>query len=376
LLGNLTQKEGAPTPPLRPAESKFAPLPPRADLLHPGATLNLPPIGDCADLTELPFTDIYIAISVPQGEDFPAAMFAPEMVGHNEPNTRKVPSNLEDDVATLRKLLERQRELRPNHDDDPPGKPRWYNGMVTYHGMRLRYALAMSTRGQLWAAVRRIPATIPLLATDLGLNENAIPLLATLGRERSGMVLVAGQTSAGKTTTTVSMLKHFMEAEGKRLFAIEDPCEYLLHGAHGEGFCFQNEADDNGGWFESIKTALRSHPDYIFLGEIRDSVVAQETIRAAMTGHLVFSTIHAGSLSDALDSIIRLSGASASESIREQIGQQIKMIIYQTRKNGAVSLDILDCREKDTGENIRQLLKRNQTNALDKNWSKNYPARL
>lgn len=315
-------------------------------------------------LSDFAFTDLYLAVEYVEGQNPPGALYVPELVDVNQSQTARVPESCREEIEELRNLLREQEKLRPEIESfGRNSKPRWYNGMVTFRGMRMRYALTLTTRGELWASLRHITYEIPPLES-LGVSSDWLQLISTLGRQRSGLVLVSGTTGAGKTTTLVSMLAHFMRLHGKRAFTIEDPCEYLLQGPHGDGYCFQNEADENGGWVECIKTALRSHPDYIMLGEIRDSDVARETIRAAMSGHLVFSTIHGGSVVDALDAIVRLSGGSDSASIREQIGQQLLMIIHQERFSGRIEMNVLDNRAPENRQQFRKSLAENRTAAL------------
>lgn len=105
-----------------------------------------------------------------------------------------------------------------------------------------------------------------------------------------GIVLISGPTGSGKTTTLYSTLKELNSVD-KNILTIEDPIEYTLAGIN------QVQVKDSIGmtYAQALKTFLRQDPDIIMLGEIRDAETAQMAIRAALTGHLVFSTIHTNS---------------------------------------------------------------------------------
>jgi general secretion pathway protein E/type IV pilus assembly protein PilB len=105
-----------------------------------------------------------------------------------------------------------------------------------------------------------------------------------------GIVLISGPTGSGKTTTLYSTLKELNTVD-KNILTIEDPIEYTLAGIN------QVQVKDSIGmtYSEALKTFLRQDPDIIMLGEIRDTETAQMAVRASLTGHLVFSTIHTNS---------------------------------------------------------------------------------
>src|SRR5258707_11679227 len=106
----------------------------------------------------------------------------------------------------------------------------------------------------------------------------------------TGILLISGPTGSGKTTTLYATLK-LLNKEKTNILTIEDPVEYTLEGINqvqlkeSIGLTFAN----------ALRTFLRQDPDVIMLGEIRDSETAQMAIRAALTGHLVLSTIHTNS---------------------------------------------------------------------------------
>ena len=113
-----------------------------------------------------------------------------------------------------------------------------------------------------------------------------------------GLLLIAGPTGSGKTTTLYSTL-HLMKKEGKNIITIEDPVEYQLCGI--SQMSVHHEIDFT--FSRAIRHMLRQDPDWIVVGEIRDSETAKNAVRASLTGHLVLSTIHA---QDAFGVIMRL----------------------------------------------------------------------
>ncbi len=139
---------------------------------------------------------------------------------------------------------------------------------------------------------------VPHSITELGLApymEARVRRTCTLSQ---GMLLVCGPTGSGKTTTLYNCLRS-VDREKKNVLTIEDPVEYQLEG------CTQIPINEKrGNTFHSLlRSCMRQDPDVILLGEIRDDETARTAMRAAMTGHLVFSTIHA---KDTISAVFRL----------------------------------------------------------------------
>ena len=139
------------------------------------------------------------------------------------------------------------------------------------------------------------------LITDfakLGINEQESALFDNIIKRPYGLVLVTGPTGSGKTTTLYSML-HSINAIEKNVVTIENPVEYKL------GRINQIQIDPNTGetFAGALRSILRQDPDVIMVGEIRDFETAEIAVQAALTGHLVFSTLHTN---DSVTAIIRL----------------------------------------------------------------------
>lgn len=166
-----------------------------------------------------------------------------------------------------------------------------------YRGGDIRVSIMPTYYGE--AAVLRILKDKPDFAQLQSLGIDAVDaerLLATVSRKR-GMILVTGPTGSGKTTTLYSLLR--LVANDRLVITIEDPVEYMLSNAR------QIQVDhDHGLTFVSgLRSILRQDPDVIMVGEIRDTETAQIAMHAALTGHLLFSTLHTN---DALSVVIRL----------------------------------------------------------------------
>jgi type II secretory ATPase GspE/PulE/Tfp pilus assembly ATPase PilB-like protein len=140
--------------------------------------------------------------------------------------------------------------------------------------------------------------SLQLELRELGLEPDQEELLRSLTRLPQGMVLLTGPTGSGKTTTLYAALANAND-EGRKIITIEDPVEYQL-----EGITQIQAKEEIGLTFAAgLRSILRHDPDVILIGEIRDRDTAEIAVRAAQTGHLVFSTLHAN---DSVNVITRL----------------------------------------------------------------------
>ncbi|MGF9824750.1 GspE/PulE family protein [Brevibacillus agri] len=134
--------------------------------------------------------------------------------------------------------------------------------------------------------------------SQLGLSKRNLAMFQELVTMSNGIVLVTGPTGSGKSTTLYSALNH-LNSEHVNIITVEDPVEYQLDGIN------QVQVNENIGmsFASALRSILRQDPDIIMVGEIRDKETAEIAIRAALTGHSVFSTLHTN---DAVSSITRL----------------------------------------------------------------------
>lgn len=122
---------------------------------------------------------------------------------------------------------------------------------------------------------------------DLGFSESQVDVLKRALQCADGMILLTGPTGSGKTTTLYSMLD-YLGMSARNIMTLEEPIEYSLPGVR------QSEVKEATGitFPEGVRSILRQDPDIILIGEIRDEDTATMAVRAAMTGHLVLSTLH------------------------------------------------------------------------------------
>ena len=134
-----------------------------------------------------------------------------------------------------------------------------------------------------------------VLIDTLGFDDATRGVLGRLANEPYGMVLVTGPTGSGKTTTVYAMLSEINRGQDK-IITIEDPVEYQLPGV------LQIPVNEKKGltFARGLRSILRHDPDKIMVGEIRDAETAQIALQSALTGHLVFTTIHANSVFDVI----------------------------------------------------------------------------
>ena len=122
---------------------------------------------------------------------------------------------------------------------------------------------------------------------ELGLSDKNIEAIKRALKKPYGIILISGPTGSGKTTTLYSMLQE-INGDDKNILSLEDPIEYNIAGVNQS----QMRPDIGYTFANGLRTTLRQDPDIIMVGEIRDKETAQLAIQAALTGHLVFSTIH------------------------------------------------------------------------------------
>lgn len=133
-----------------------------------------------------------------------------------------------------------------------------------------------------------------LAIDEIGLSEDVLDIAKQVIKAPSGLVVFTGPTNSGKTTTIHSILKEISN-QSLNIMTLEDPVEYRIPGI------VQTTVSENGlSFFDGMRSILRQDPDVIFLGEIRDEKTAQIAVQAAMTGHKVFTTLHAYSVKGAL----------------------------------------------------------------------------
>ena len=145
------------------------------------------------------------------------------------------------------------------------------------------------------------PNSISVPLDQLGINTRLLKVIFHELAKPNGMILITGPTGSGKTTTLYAFLKKIHTPEIK-IITIENPIEYHLPGI------VQTQTDEkkNYGFVEGLRSALRQDPDVIMVGEIRDDETAEIAVNSALTGHLVFSTLHTNNAAGTFPRLIDL----------------------------------------------------------------------
>lgn len=204
---------------------------------------------------------------------------------------------------------------------------------IIYEGYFFRVERSISMYGVTFC-MRKMPKKVPDMEM-LGYPADLVKYLTSLGKA-SGLILLGGATGSGKTTTISSLLREYLIQHGGFAYTIEDPFEMPLDGEYQAingsiGMCKQTQPI-NDDWGASLRSALRSRPRYIFVGEIRNPEAASECLRASTSGHLVLSTIHANNVTDALDALVKHASAGPMSEVLafDLLSRGILGVIHQT----------------------------------------------
>ena len=178
-------------------------------------------------------------------------------------------------------------------------------------------------RGDISIVLRQIPTKI-MTFDEIGLPK----ICAALCRRPRGLFLVTGPTGCGKTTTLASMVNYINEHFDRHIITIEEPIEY--YHKHKKSVVNQREVGvDVPSFSEALRRVLRMDPDVILVGELRDLETIEAAVRAAETGHLVFSTLHTISAAGTITRIIDVFPVSQQEQIRTQLSSNLMAVLSQ-----------------------------------------------
>jgi twitching motility protein PilT len=197
-----------------------------------------------------------------------------------------------------------------------------YSYVIGQDECRFRVSL-FRQRNRLSLVARRVNTKIPTFE-KLGLP----PSIEKLCHYDQGMVILAGVTGSGKSTTIASMLDYINEREALHILTIEDPIEFTY--IDKKSVINQREIGlDCMDWHKALKDAVRQDPDIILVGELRDRDTFEAGIHAAETGHLVFGTIHASSAASTLGRILDLFPPDMHNAIRQALAFNLKAVVAQ-----------------------------------------------
>jgi twitching motility protein PilT len=189
-------------------------------------------------------------------------------------------------------------------------------------GVRFRYNV-FRRQGRLAIALRRLEDRFRTLV-ELGLPDE----LHRLADLTDGLVVVSGTTGAGKSTTLATLLDKINRERRCHIITIEDPVEYI----HNPKLATVNQRElytDVPDFNEALVASLRQDPDVILVGEIRDLKTIRTAITAAETGHLVYTTVHAGDCVGTIERLVGVFPADEQDGIRRQLSLVLRAIVNQ-----------------------------------------------
>ncbi|MBW8863410.1 MAG: PilT/PilU family type 4a pilus ATPase [Verrucomicrobia bacterium] len=208
----------------------------------------------------------------------------------------------------MKKKLEEDREVDFSYN--VPGMGRFRTNVFQQRGT---WALAM----------RYVKNSVPSFE-QLGLQES----IKTMAEAARGIVMVAGATGSGKSTTLAAMIEHINANFKKHIITLEDPIEYVFE--DNQSVIEQREVGlDTANFYNALKYVLRQDPDIIMLGEMRDAVTFNAAMSAADTGHLVMSTLHTTTAAQSITRILDFFKADDREQTRRQLAGCLRGVVCQ-----------------------------------------------
>jgi twitching motility protein PilT len=178
-------------------------------------------------------------------------------------------------------------------------------------------------RGKMALVARRVNTNIPNFE-KLGLP----PSIEKLCHYEQGLVILAGVTGSGKSTTIASMLEYMNQREALHILTIEDPIEFVFN----DKLSIMNQREvylDVHDWHTALKHAVRQDPDVILVGEMRDQETFEAGVHAAETGHVVFGTIHASTAASTISRILDLFPPNMHHAVRQSLAFNLKAVVAQ-----------------------------------------------
>ena len=222
-----------------------------------------------------------------------------------------------DDTVSLMKSItpeRNQQELQEEGGTD--------FGFAFGDAARFRVAI-FKQKGNMSLVLRLIPTKI-MTFEEIGLPK----ICSALCRRPRGLFLVTGPTGSGKTTTLACMVNYINENLDRHIVTVEDPIEY--YHSHKKSIINQREVGiDVPSFNEALRRVLRQDPDVILVGELRDLETIEAAIRAAETGHLVFSTVHTTSAAGTITRLIDVFPPNQQEQIRTQLSTNLIAVLSQ-----------------------------------------------
>jgi twitching motility protein PilT len=175
-----------------------------------------------------------------------------------------------------------------------------------------------------WCLAMRFVKTLVPSFEELGLLEQ----IKKIAESQRGIVLLAGSTGCGKSTTLAAMVEHINSNFKKHIITLEDPVEYAFE--DNQSVIEQREIGlDTLSFHYALRHVLRQDPDIIMIGEMRDDISFAAAMSAADTGHLVLSTLHTTSASQSISRILDFFKVEEREQVRRQLAATLRGVVCQ-----------------------------------------------
>jgi len=222
--------------------------------------------------------------------------------------------------------------------DWPQFEERWSSDVSQrFSGVRCRINLLRTSRG-VGMAIRLLSSVQPTLR-----SLNLHPDLIRLVNADHGLVLVSGPTGCGKSSTLAALLQEINLREARHLLTIESPIEYDL--IPRQSFIRQREVGrDTPSFQQALLDAVREDPDVLMVGELREPETMRLTLNAAETGHLVLTTVHSGTVAEALLRIVAAFPSDAQAAVTAQLADcLVGVVCQQLRYRETLKIRVPEC---------------------------------
>ena len=155
---------------------------------------------------------------------------------------------------------------------------------------------------------------------------NLPPVLRDIAQLKRGYVLVTGATGQGKSTTLATMIQEVNRTRKAKIVTVEDPIEFVF--THDKSIITQREVGtDTSSFPDALRAALRQDPDVIMVGEMRDLQTVDTSLKAAETGHLVFSTIHTNDVASTINRLVSFFPTEEQLQVRARLAENLKAVV-------------------------------------------------
>ena len=209
------------------------------------------------------------------------------------------------------------------------------DGSIGIEGLcRVRYNIYRSM-GHFSVILRIIKFNIPTLK-ELNLSS----VIESIALAKKGLIIITGVTGSGKSTTLAGMLDFINHHQNSHIITIEDPIEYVYQSKKSR-FSQREVGTDTSDFASGLRAALRQDPDVIAIGEIRDTETISTALKAAETGHIVFSTMHTTDSMTTIGRILSMFPANEQEEVRKRLAYNLHATIGQRMLLGKMGQSIV-----------------------------------